>query len=92
MEIFYHCHTLKYHISYLADFTLIGTTNSSFSDSKLLTPSFLDRVDFQITLYKPDYKVEKQKVLYGEVLNRINRANQFRKDRILAQPITMLVI
>ena len=55
---------------------------------KLLTPSFLDRVDFQITLYKPDFKVEKQKVLYGEVLNRINRANQFRKDRILAQPMT----
>ena len=80
--------TLKYHISYLADFTLIGTTNSSFSDSKLLTPSFLDRVDFQITLFKPDFKVEKQRVLYGEVLNRVNRANQFRKDRLLAQPMT----
>ena len=80
--------TLKYHISYLADFTLIGTTNSSFSDSKLLTPSFLDQVDFQITLFKPDFKVEKQRVLYGEVLNRVNRANQFRKDRLLAQPMT----
>ena len=51
--------TLKYHKIYLADFTLIGTTNSSFSDSKLLTPSFLDRVDFQITLFKPDFNVEK---------------------------------
>ena len=39
--------TLKYHKSYLADFTFIGTTNSSFLDSKLLTPSFLDRVDFR---------------------------------------------
>ena len=80
--------TLKYNKSYLADFTLIGTTNSSSSDSKLLTPSFLDRVDFQITLFKPDFKAEKQKALYGEVLNRINRANQFRKDRLIAQPRT----
>ena len=80
--------TLKYHKSYLADFTLIGTTNSLFSDSNLLTPSFLDRVDFQITLFKPDFKEEKQKVLYGEVFNRITQANQFRKDRLTAQPTT----
>ncbi len=80
--------TLKYHKSYMADFTLIGTTNDSFSDSKLLTPSFLDRVDFQITLFKPDFKVEKQKEPYVEILKRVNRANQFRKDRILADPTT----
>lgn len=80
--------TLKYHKSYLADFTLIGTTNSLFSDSNLLTPSFLDRVDFQITLFKPDFKEEKQKELYGEVFNRITQANQFRKDRLTAQPAT----
>ena len=80
--------TLKYNQSYLADLTLIGTTNSSFSDSKLLTPSFLDRVDFQITLFKPDFKTEKQKGIYGEVLNRINRANQFRKDRLKAEHTT----
>jgi magnesium chelatase family protein len=80
--------TLKYHKNYLADFTLIGTTNNSFSDSKLLTPSFLDRVDFQITLFKPDFKSDKQKVSYGKVLNRINRANQFRKSRLKDQPTT----
>ncbi len=80
--------TLKYHKSYLADFTFIGTTNSSFLDSKLLTPSFLDRVDFQITLFKPDFKADDQKASYGEVLNRINQANLFRKDRLVAQPAT----
>lgn len=80
--------TLKYHKSYMADFTLIGTTNGAFADSKLLTPSFLDRVDFQITLFKPDFKVEKQKALYREVLKRVNRANQFRKDRLIADPTT----
>ena len=80
--------TLKYHKSYSADFTLIGTTNGSFADSKLLTPSFLDRVDFQITLFKPDFKVEKQKALYSEVLKRVNRANLFRKERLIADPTT----
>ena len=80
--------TLKYHKSYLADFTFIGTTNSSFLDSKLLTPSFLDRVDFQITLFKPDFKADDQKASYGEVFNRINQANLFRKDRLVAQPAT----
>ena len=80
--------TLKYHKSYMADFTLIGTTNDSFSDSKLLTPSFLDRVDFQITLFKPDFKTEKQKEPYMEILKRVNRANQFRKDRLIADPAT----
>jgi magnesium chelatase family protein len=80
--------TLKYHKIYLADFTLIGTTNSSFSDSKLLTPSFLDRVDFQITLFKPDFNVDKQKAPNREVLNRINRANQFRKNRLKIQPMS----
>ncbi len=80
--------TLKYHRSYSADFTLIGTTNGSFADSKLLTPSFLDRVDFQITLFKPDFKVEKQKALYSEVLKRVNRANLFRKERLITDPTT----
>jgi len=79
---------LKYHKNYLADFTLIGTTNGSFSDFKFLTPSFLDRVDFQITLFKPDFKAEKQKAFYGEVLNRINRAIKFRNDRLMADPTT----
>ncbi len=82
--------TLKYHKSYPADFTLIGTTNSSFSDTKLLTPSFLDRIDFQITLFKPDFKAEKQKLLSVEVMNRINRANQFRKNRLKAQSETSI--
>jgi magnesium chelatase family protein len=80
--------TLKYHKSYMADFTLIGTTNGSFADSKLLTPSFLDRVDFQITLFKPDFKAEKQKATYVKILKRVNRANQFRKDRLIADPRT----
>jgi magnesium chelatase family protein len=80
--------TLKYHKSYRADFTLIGTTNGSFADSKLLTPSFLDRVDFQITLFKPDFKTEKKKEPYMEILKRVNRANQFRKDRLIADPTT----
>jgi magnesium chelatase family protein len=80
--------TLKYHKSYRADFTLIGTTNGSFADSKLLTPSFLDRVDFQITLFKPDFKTEKKKEPYVEILKRVNRANQFRKDRLIADPTT----
>ena len=80
--------TLKYHKIYLADFTLIGTTNSSFSDSKLLTPSFLDRVDFQITLFKPDFNVEKQKAPNRAILNRINRANQFRQNRLKIQPMS----
>ena len=80
--------TLKYHKSYAADFTLIGTTNGSFTDSKLLTPSFLDRVDFQITLFKPDFKAEKQKATYVKILKRVNRANQFRKNRLKSDSTT----
>ena len=80
--------TLKYHKSYAADFTLIGTTNGSFTDSKLLTPSFLDPVDFQITLFKPDFKAEKQKATYVKILKRVNRANQFRKNRLKSDSTT----
>ena len=80
--------TLKYHKSYAADFTLIGTTNGSFTDSKLLTPSFLDRVDFQITLFKPDFNAEKQKATYVKILKRVNRANQFRKNRLKSDSTT----
>ena len=80
--------TLKYHKSYAADFTLIGTTNGSFTDSKLLTPSFLDRVDSQITLFKPDFKAEKQKATYVKILKRVNRANQFRKNRLKSDSTT----
>ncbi len=39
-------------------------------------------------MFKPNFKIEKQKVDYGEVVNRINRANQFRKDRLATHPST----